>query len=220
MSIQTPPPPPPPGGSALPPPPPGWEATNWGPHPRWNPPGQDTSKVDVLGRPYADWGTRAVGHLIDIVVVLCGWGVLIAVAVAGSNLRTAPDQSGNTNISALGGLVVAVSLIGLVVLTLAYHLLNGGKSGQTLGKRVVHIQVRDAETGGPISYPRAFGRYLGSVVAWLILPFLVFVDLLWPLWDDRRQTVHDKAVNSVVIQTGRHPTTTTQPRDPWRSSPG
>ena len=166
-----------------------------------NSPARASAKVDVLGRPYADWGTRAVAHVIDAVVVIFGWAVLVAVVVAGTKLRTAPTPDGNTNISGFGVTVVVVSLLALVAFTFGYHLLHGGKSGQTLGKRAVAIQVRDAQTGGPISYARAFGRYLAEIFAWLILPILVFVDLLWPLWDDRLQTLHDKAVNTVVIRT-------------------
>jgi hypothetical protein len=31
------------------------------------------------------------------------------------------------------------------------------------------------------------------------IPFLGAVDLLWPLWDAQRQTLHDKAVGSFAI---------------------
>ena len=169
----------------------------------WNSPGPATVKVDVLGRPYADWGTRAVAHVIDALVIVSGWAVLIAAVVLGTKLRTPSTSDGGTSISDIGVAVIAVSLLALVVFTFGYHLLNGGESGQTLGKRTVAIQVRDAQTGGSISYARAFGRYLAEIFALLILPILIFVDLLWPLWDDRLQTLHDKAVNTVVIETGQ-----------------
>jgi uncharacterized RDD family membrane protein YckC len=85
-------------------------------------------------------------------------------------------------------------------------MLVGHRSGQTPGKRAVGIQVRDAVTGESIGYPRALGRYLAQVFAALILPILPIlpiltaIDLLWPLWDDRHQTLHDKAVNAVVVE--------------------
>lgn len=157
-------------------------------------------KVDVLGRPYADWGTRAVAYVIDFAVIVFGCAIFVAAAVGGGFLRTQPDQYGQSSISGLGIAVIVVSLIAMLAFFLGYHLLHGRESGQTLGKRIVAIQVRDAVTGGPISYARAFGRHLAQVFAWLILPILVFVDLLWPLWDDRLQTLHDKAVNTVVIK--------------------
>ena len=168
-----------------------------------NSPARTSAKVDVLGRAYADWGTRAVAYVIDALIIIAGWAVLIAAVVAGTKLRTSPGPDGGTNIGGVGVGVIAASLAALVAFTFGYRLLNGGKSGQTLGKRAVAIQVRDAQTGGPISYARAFGRYLAEIFAWIILPILVFVDLLWPLWDDRLQTLHDKAVNTVVIRTER-----------------
>ena len=32
-----------------------------------------------------------------------------------------------------------------------------------------------------------------------LIPLAGMLDLLWPLWDPRRQTLHDKAVDSYVI---------------------
>lgn len=168
-----------------------------------NSPARASAKVDVLGRPYADWGTRAVAHVIDVFVIICGWAALIAAVVAGTKLRTSPTSDGETNISGFGVAVIVVSLLALIIFTVGYRLLHGSESGQTLGKRAVAIQVRDAQTGGRVSYARAFGRFLAEIFAWLILPILVIVDLLWPLWDDRLQTLHDKAVNTVVVHTGR-----------------
>jgi uncharacterized RDD family membrane protein YckC len=45
----------------------------------------------------------------------------------------------------------------------------------------------------------AFGRF---AVAWAInlIPFGGVVDDLWPLWDERKQTLHDKAVKTLVIK--------------------
>ena len=168
-----------------------------------NSPARANTRVNVLGRPYADWGTRAAAHFIDTLVIIGGWAVLITAVVAGTKLRTPPTSDGSTSISGAGMTVIVVSLVALLIFTVGYRLLHGCESGQTLGKRAVAIQVRDAQTGGRISYARAFGRFLAEIFAWLILPILVFVDLLWPLWDDRLQTLHDKAVNTVVVGTGR-----------------
>jgi uncharacterized RDD family membrane protein YckC len=169
----------------------------------WNSPAGTNTKVDVLGRPYADWGTRAVAWLVDGLVVLVGWAVFIALIWLGTSLRTPPDQYGVSSINGAGIAIIVIAVLGVLAFTVAYHLLIGRESGQTPGKRAVGIQVRDAATGGPISYPRALGRYLAQILAWVILPILSFVDLLWPLWDDRLQTLHDKAVNSVVVKVDR-----------------
>ena len=167
----------------------------------WNSP-VTPKKVDALGRDYADWGTRATAWVIDALAVVAGWVVFILLIWFGASL-TRPDQYGGTSINGAGTAVIVLSVLGLVGWTVWYHMLVGRESGQTPGKRAVAIQVRDATTGGGIGYPRALGRYLLQIFAALILPILVVIDLLWPLWDDRHQTLHDKAVNSVVVKLER-----------------
>ena len=81
------------------------------------------------------------------------------------------------------------------------HVLNGGRGGQTLGKMVWNIRVRDAATGGPLGPARAARRYLIPLLA--LIPILGLViwltDGLWPLWDRRRQALHDKLAGSAVV---------------------
>ena len=83
-----------------------------------------------------------------------------------------------------------------------FTVLNGGRRGQTVGKMVWDIKVRDAATGGPLGYPKAAIRYLAPTLLFLI-PILGFVlwvaDGLSPLWDKRRQALHDKLAGSVVV---------------------
>jgi uncharacterized RDD family membrane protein YckC len=31
--------------------------------------------------------------------------------------------------------------------------------------------------------------------------FLVLLDVLWPLWDEKKQTLHDKAAGTFVVKT-------------------
>jgi uncharacterized RDD family membrane protein YckC len=141
-----------------------------------------------------------VAGLVDTVIVAGGFVVLILIAVAGGQIHLAADPvTGNTSIAPLGGLIVGISVLGMVALLFGYELLNGGDRGQTLGKRAMNIACRDGQTGGPISYPRAAGRYLVRFVG-IFIPFGGWVDLLWPLWDGQRQTLHDKAAGTVVVQ--------------------
>ena len=64
--------------------------------------------------------------------------------------------------------------------------MDGGPSAATVGTRALHLSVRVDSTWAPIGYGRALGRrFLGTVLWWLlVLPGLL--DVLWPLWDDRR----------------------------------
>jgi uncharacterized RDD family membrane protein YckC len=59
------------------------------------------------------------------------------------------------------------------------------------------IKVVDAQ-GQRLTFGTAFIRLL--VQAGLSLIWIgSILDSLWPLWDERRQTLHDKAVSSYVI---------------------
>jgi len=89
-----------------------------------------------------------------------------------------------------------------IVLVLAYGtLMVGSKVGQTVGMRALGLRCVSGASGEGIGYAKAFGRaafeYLMVVV--IIIPW--FVDMLFPLWDPRKQTLHDKVVGSVVIRT-------------------
>lgn len=107
------------------------------------------------------------------------------------------------------GLSLPLRFLASVLGGLLYNgLLDGGPDGQTLGKRLLRIRVVDEATAAPIGPGRGLGRAavpaaLGLlVVVPALLPvgfLLAILNGLWPLWDARRQTFHDKAVRSVVV---------------------
>jgi uncharacterized RDD family membrane protein YckC len=78
-----------------------------------------------------------------------------------------------------------------------YTILEGGSGGQTLGKKAVGIRVADIATGAPIGYGRALGRTLFKIISWLFGLFPL--GYLWMLWDDQKQTWHDKVARAVVV---------------------
>ena len=92
-------------------------------------------------------------------------------------------------------------LIDAVMVIVYGGLLCGLPRGQTIGMMATGTRVVTADAGTAIGLPRAFGRaafeYL-MVVA-LIVPWVV--DMLFPLWDARNQTLHDKITDTVVIRT-------------------
>ncbi len=99
---------------------------------------------------------------------------------------------------AIGNAGSAASIaIGLVY----YAVLEGGASGQTLGKRALGIRVISLEGGGPIGFGRALVRYLGRIVSTIVL----FLGYLWMLWDGEKQTWHDKMAGSIVVPAGQYP---------------
>jgi uncharacterized RDD family membrane protein YckC len=137
--------------------------------------------LDDHGRPLAEWWQRVVALMIDAAILIVP-GLILTLA-ASSKL--------------LGGILY------LAMNSAYYGLLNGGDKGQTVGKRVLKIQVREATSGGPLGPDKAVVRYLVDGLATFFSPLLLFnfLDGLWPLWDPKRQALHDKVVNSVVIKT-------------------
>lgn len=76
-----------------------------------------------------------------------------------------------------------------------YIVLEGGATGETLGKKAVGIRVIGLADGAPIGYGRATVRYFGRIVS--SIP--VFLGYFWMLWDGEKQTWHDKFATCVVV---------------------
>jgi uncharacterized RDD family membrane protein YckC len=142
--------------------------------------GFSAGRLDDHGRPLAEWWQRVVALMIDVAILIVP--SLILAQVASSRFLD--------------------SILDLALGSAYYGLLNGGDRGQTVGKRVLKIQVREATSGGPLGPDKAVVRYLVDGIAGILTPLVLFVllDGLWPLWDPKRQALHDKLVNSVVIR--------------------
>src|SRR6476659_2826124 len=73
----------------------------------------------------------------------------------------------------------------------------------------IGIRVRRADAPGPLDIVTAIRRRLLSALQ--LVPFvsgayfIVFLlDGLWPLWDDKRQALHDKVARTQVVE-GKQP---------------
>jgi uncharacterized RDD family membrane protein YckC len=75
---------------------------------------------------------------------------------------------------------------------------HGGQSGQTLGKRLLGIAVRN-ERGRSIGYDAAAVRWLAAVALGL-LPPIWLLDGLAAARDERGRSWHDRVARSVVIR--------------------
>ncbi len=149
---------------------------------------------------YAQWGTRALGYIIDMLivcVVVVPIYFLFGVALAGLFATMAHSDVGG-GISSMGCcmFLIIVPLVSLLVgLYNSVYLVY--TRGFSIGQGVVKIKVVSAQ-GQLLSGGTAFLRLLIRVV-FQFIAVLSILDMLWPLWDERRQTLHDKIVNSYVI---------------------
>lgn len=96
---------------------------------------------------------------------------------------------------ALIAAAIAIVVIGSLLVAFIY-LRALGKTGQTWGRKIVGIKVVGETTGQPIGFGRAFGRQLFANY----ISGILCLGYLWMLWDDKKQTWHDKVVNSIVVK--------------------
>ncbi len=102
----------------------------------------------------------------------------------------------------------------LLIVLLYTGLMIGSARGQTLGMMAVNARAVDAVNGSPIGFWRAVGRTAFEYLM-LVLAFFPWVlDMLFPAWDARHQTLHDKVTNTVVIRTNA------VPEQIWSARPG
>ena len=82
----------------------------------------------------------------------------------------------------------------------AYVIVLTGTRGQTLGKIAFDVRVVRPD-GSPIGYRRAFARWLVTGALWGFGLYVGgIIDSLVAFRDDRRRTIHDLVVDTVVIR--------------------
>lgn len=193
------PPPPPPPAVGTPPPPPGAVATA----PGYPPYGYGAPPI---GGERAGFGIRLGGYLLDgllyglLIAVFVIPGVVMGVAAFDGCTWEADTEeilcpAGKPDGALIAG-GIAIALIGWLIVAVIY-LRALGRTGQTWGRRIVGIKVIGERDGEPIGFGRALGRQL---FAGFISAQVFYLGYLWMLWDDKKQTWHDKVVGSIVVK--------------------
>lgn len=104
---------------------------------------------------------------------------------------TAPGRLVSGDAPALGLLLTLAGTIAWIVI----YAKQVGSTGQAWGHKVAGVRIVDANTGQVIGTGRAVGRYFATILS--ALP--CFLGYLWPLWDAKKQTFHDKIVNTYSV---------------------
>jgi uncharacterized RDD family membrane protein YckC len=125
-------------------------------------------------------------------------GLIVSIPTAMLSAMLGGGGAFSVGSGARPGASFGANIASTVVGVLYYGLLEGGPTGQTLGKRICSIRVVDATTGLPgIGYPRGIGRYFARWLSSIPLGLGYF----WMLWDDKNQTWHDKLARTLVVKT-------------------
>lgn len=181
------------------------------------------TRRDVLpdGAVLAEWWRRLVARIVDGFVV----GLLTAVVAfpwlgdlivalgdfidqsvrSAQSGGTAPDQGAFQ--SEVTAVVLPITVISVVV-SLLYEVGFLVWRSATPGKMLLGTKVRPVGGNAPVSLVVALRRQAISVVttALGVLPYVGFfgsilsiLDPAWLLWDPRRQALHDKVADTVVV---------------------
>lgn len=181
------------------------------------------------GQPLASWLSRLGARLIDWVLVAIV-SIVITLTVRSEDLNVLGSQSADfqqwlldnqdawvdgqfpPQFQELAERMLSVALFAVLVYAavwVVYDVLFTAWRGATLGKMAVGIHVRPADGPGALNPVYVLLRSLAQF--WLLFALVVpilswvgilyfFLDQLWPLWDDKRQALHDKAGRTQVVK--------------------
>ena len=205
--------------------------------------GRPAWKGAHLGRPQfgpgslANPGRRLGARALDFLLLLPVFGLLLGVSLAvaaphfGPIFPNYPQYNTGGN-PPPGILWVYLDVLACGVATglvlVAYETYTTIRYGRSVGKAWMHI--RPLRTNGALLNPgRAFGRV---ALYWVSMFFgwIGFLDPAWCLWDPVHQCLHDKMVDTIVVNDGTPadgpgpgPMTARSwgtPGTPWPSAPG
>jgi len=182
----------------------------------WTPPEfSQPSSSTVPPMNYALWADRVIAALADgaiaflvlIVLYVLLWLIMLLFGLV-SGAAASTETDAGQGIGMLGALgCYGICCVGIFLPPIAYFvvgLLNKvywvSKRGYSIGQGLMKLRVVD-QHGNLISMGTATIRLLATVGLGFIPIVGGFLDLLWPLWDKQRQTLHDKAVGTFVIKT-------------------
>lgn len=163
---------------------------------------------------YTPWHTRLLAFLIDWAPMWLVFLVpMIGLLVAGDlDCIDSIYADGNSYCSgAVSDFWVSVQFIAFLPAAVYYFwnfCYRQGRTGQSVGKSVMKFKVVSDKTWLPIGFGLSFVRQLAHYIDQLIC----YVGYLWPLWDDRRQTIADKIMGTVCVPVDAPP-------PPWQPLP-
>ncbi|MEU7615411.1 RDD family protein [Micromonospora rifamycinica] len=204
-----------PGGQPQPggyPPPPGPYAGLPGyppPAPGTPPPG--FPGMSPRGLPLASFGDRLLALLIDGLVVGAASLVFIVPAFIVFFQMVLPDLTtgadGEPTADPFTNFLIPMLVLQGVIFVVAfalsyvYQVEMMFKTGQTIGKRAMKIQVVPLDPAATLTRTAAAKRWAVYQIGGAVIPGFSYLDGLWQLWDKPwQQCLHDKFAGTVVVK--------------------
>lgn len=152
---------------------------------------------------YATWGQRALGYLVDLGAYFGVSILLYAVTLLPMFLLGGIGGDPGSAVSVFA--LLGIGLFGL--LSLGFYIYNEiylrSTRGATIGQGVAGLKTVTA-TGELPSMGSTLLRFVvkfGLAAIPCLSVILTLVDYLFPIWDEKKQTIHDKAAGTFVIKT-------------------
>ncbi|MGB9706860.1 MAG: RDD family protein [Microgenomates group bacterium] len=157
---------------------------------------QQTYAFSVPLPEYASFWRRFFASSLDgVIISIVGAlvGAIIGLTTGAASLGVSKESA--SFLSSFGSLISnGINLI----ISICYPVYFIGTRGQTPGKMALGIKVIKLGTNEAPGYMSAFLREVVGKLA----SFLIFgLGYLWMLWDNQKQTWHDKIAKTVVVKT-------------------
>jgi uncharacterized RDD family membrane protein YckC len=175
------------------------------------------------GQPLAGWWKRVLAKFLDGIVLFfltmpfAGYFYWQAIVILYNDMEDEFNRAANgestppafaTELPAeVYKWLIPVAVISLII-SFLYEYFFLTRKGATPGKMAVGISVRLREVPGPppgSAVAKRFGvdyafQLLGFIpVVGTLFSFLGLINYLWPLWDDKKQALHDKVAETNVV---------------------
>lgn len=169
--------------------------------------GQAPAMTGPGGMRLAEWTDRALAALIDGGLVMAGVVVLYLVlgiigGIGSAALGSISEDLGGLFGSASCCLFFVLPPLAAFIVGLYNKVYLISNRGFSIGQGVMGLKVVMGD-GGPVALGTAVLRLLvqmGLGIVPFVGFFLAILNLLWPLWDPQKQTLHDKAVGTFVVK--------------------
>ncbi len=161
--------------------------------------GTQRTLQDQFGRPIAGGLARLAAFAIDCLILDVASSIALYLLI-GSNFSFNPD-TGKVVLHNTYPASFWLAFCLIVVANIAYFtFMNGSPKGQTLGKMVMRISVRDVRTGASIGQAMALLRIVLMGVFFVAYLVPLVLDFVWLFFEPMRRTWHDLASRSIVVR--------------------
>jgi uncharacterized RDD family membrane protein YckC len=183
----------------------------------WPPaPGARRGVTTPDGAQVTTWVKRFAARLLDVLFVvigtvpLTGYFMYRAFQILTDQMNKAHYDMFAPSSDVIAWETTAIAII--IVAQTVYEAFSLRRWGATPGKRLLGISVRRWEQGGQLPWSTIARRvgFLYGLAAISIVPVVgifasiaALLNYLFPLWDKRRQALHDKVASTVVIEGAR-----------------